>query len=290
MCLLRGMRKPPTSAGGRSTTVSRVNDQRSACVFCGARGSRSREHLMRAKFASLLPVADSMTYHRVGPDGEVTERTIPTSQFGLVVNDVCRGCNQGWLNDLENEVEATLIAVATRQESQIIDVRTRSTIALWMTTRALLRTLQDPGGVAPQELFHAVHDERRVPDGVLVHWTQSDQPIFVGGKNTCVLLETIDDTASARERSRVPRGHHAHLVTYGLEHLFFQVSLATGEGLPFMKRHFAEIHAYLPSAFDLLAPEGYFRTPRGITREQAIACGFSLADFAGIPRPGAPRQ
>ena len=85
------------------------------CIFCGTSGNLSKEHFYSQWMAPLLPAyADpKYSYTHIGQHpqrGEemLADRTKPgnvaTKQFRVV----CRGCNSGWMNDLEQAARLSL--------------------------------------------------------------------------------------------------------------------------------------------------------------------------------------
>lgn len=116
------------------------------CAFCGVAAPLTKEHILRNKFNQTFDgkVGPKFLtiYHR-GEDGQ-TERDI-TSQglpYGSTVKVVCATCNNGWMNDLENDVEADLVRLIRGHYLKFTPAE-RDTLARWTTKTALMRQFQN---------------------------------------------------------------------------------------------------------------------------------------------------
>lgn len=123
------------------------------CVFCHRSPPEvkiSGEHVLRAKLAKILPTEGMSTNWAqkfICPtSGELTEkqRKIPSGPFDHKVNDVCKECNEGWLNrsieiPAEKYIEPAIVGapILTSPEA-------RHFIALWAAKTAAVRGLMDP--------------------------------------------------------------------------------------------------------------------------------------------------
>lgn len=74
------------------------------CLFCRTEsGKRSNEHVFREAFKSRFPATPGLTFSWRSPVGEFERVERPISQFDMTLNAICRECNQGWLESLEDE-------------------------------------------------------------------------------------------------------------------------------------------------------------------------------------------
>jgi hypothetical protein len=75
-------------------------------LVCGCvHGKRSKEHFLRRSFGKVFPKAGELSFS-AETAGSLALRKRPMSELDLALNAVCRDCNQGWLEALENEASA----------------------------------------------------------------------------------------------------------------------------------------------------------------------------------------
>jgi len=90
---------PPSDDKGPRLDRGRASKDASMPVlrlhFCGTVAG----YVLRKAFKSKFPSAPSISFARQWGSG-VEGTKVPNTQFDLIVKDVCRECNQGWLNDL----------------------------------------------------------------------------------------------------------------------------------------------------------------------------------------------
>jgi hypothetical protein len=123
------------------------------CVFCSKSPPEvkmSREHVLRAKLAKVVLGAPKQTdwgQKFIDPTtGELVgrQRRLPQGPFDSVVNDICKTCNEGWLNNCveipaEKYIEPLVIGAPL-----LIDGTAKSSISLWASKTAAVRGLMDP--------------------------------------------------------------------------------------------------------------------------------------------------
>lgn len=93
------------------------------------------------------------------------------------VKEVCRECNQGWLNDLENLVEETIDDLIDDRRSRPLATTDIQSVRIWAFVRSLLLTYLSSRGRAPREIFEQVDCERRVPRGRYVQLAASTHSV-----------------------------------------------------------------------------------------------------------------
>jgi hypothetical protein len=250
-----------------------VNDSEPRCIFCGdANGKRSKEHWLRKAFANQLPGVRSLTYsHFCNGELEVTAPR-PHSQFEITLNIVCRSCNQGWLNDLENEVGPTLQLLLSGHISTITADDLRR-VAFWAYVRAILRTHLSPHGRAPRDLFAAAFRDRSVPRGSYVRLGAATVPIMEAGAHQSATIRT-------------PRGD-GYLAYIGitLGPLIFLVAIGSGPtdvvDLAIKTSRAPEI--WFPNSFILLWPPAVPEWPlHTLSPAQALVSISALSVLRGL--------
>lgn len=155
-----------------------------SCVFCGKSAPEvkmSKEHVMRSALSKYLPAQNKeVNWHqKFRPDGvsEIASRRIktPQSPFDMVVNDVCKVCNEGWLNiNVEMPAEEYL-ARAMQGLRMPLTSNTCRAIALWAAKTAAVRALMDPlpRSIPPSHYLH-MKDALEPPPNTFV-WLASTE-------------------------------------------------------------------------------------------------------------------
>jgi hypothetical protein len=256
------------------------------CLFCGSTtAKRSKEHVLRRAFKDSLPSAPGLTFsHRTRDGLEVVNR--PISQFDMTINNVCRDCNQGWLNDVENAAQVVI------EELTVGNTRTSLTqgevecLGFWAYLRALLRTHVSPRGRAPAALFQAAYRARKVPDGCYVQLGASLGYVLEAGSHQSLSLQ--------------PGDHYLGFVAFGLGALVFLVAIS--DSSPEAARRALDVvqqpGRWFPHRFRGLAPVELPVGPLGVlSPEEAVAAGVSMllrvgawAPFDHFGKPFEPRR
>jgi hypothetical protein len=88
--------------------------------------------------------------------------------FDQTVNRVCKPCNEGWLNDLEKQVEDTLVSAIKGVKTELTHEMSMA-VATWAAKTAAVRSLQDkePQGI-PNEHFRYIYEHRACPPNTAV--------------------------------------------------------------------------------------------------------------------------
>src|SRR5438105_14988233 len=72
------------------------------CIFCGADAKLSREHVFPQWLRELFPDLGEADYLRRIVTFSTDEHHVrPGAPFDVVVRDVCRDCNPGWMEKLQ---------------------------------------------------------------------------------------------------------------------------------------------------------------------------------------------
>jgi len=244
------------------------------CLFCGSTSAkRSREHVLRKAFKSKFPSAPSLSFARQWGSGvEVTE--VPITQFDLIVKDVCRECNQGWLNDLENLVEETIDDLIDGRRGRPLATAEIQSLGLWAFVRSLLLTYLSPRGRVPREIFEQVYRERKVPPGCYVQLAASTHSVWEAGSHQSVRIN--------------PGEHYLGFVAFGLDALLFLTSIC--DSSPDASLLSLDVsrqpRLWFPGSFRWLSPPEVIEAPlRLLSGPQAQVAGVSLALRRGLMTP-----
>lgn len=107
-------------------------------MFCGVEADGTREHVVpkwaRRSFAIPGPVTVLMGRH-----AEPTQPTRQLHALNYVLDDqICAGCNNGWLSKLENDVAGILREMVVRHEARALDGDAQRLLATWAVKTAML--------------------------------------------------------------------------------------------------------------------------------------------------------
>lgn len=188
----------------------------SRCLFCQtASGKRSKEHVFRAAFKARFPAPQGLTFSWRSTAGELELHERPISQFDITINTVCRECNQGWLEDLENAATAVIHELTVgNTHSALSEVEVR-TLGFWAYVRALLLTHAYPRGRAPDSFFESAfraRNEQTIPNGSFVSLGASTHRVFEAGAVQSATMRLGD--------------HYLGFVGFGLDALVFLVAIS----------------------------------------------------------------
>lgn len=269
----------------------------SRCVFCQTTsGKRSGEHVLRRWFKGRIPTSVGLENYQNVAFREIRTRQIPMSPFDVLVNDVCKRCNESWLNDIEQAVGDLIVELANVRTTRVPEAQAAA-LATWAAKTALMMTSLDRsmGANAPPSLFAALFaDPTTPPAGCRVQIGLTASDLFPLGRNQAALALTRDArTGPLSEEVKM------HLVSFTLGTLFFQVSLASNRASDRdLIRAFRAGRKALPGRLHLLWPyehPGDLQMPRNPLQDNEVLWASELLQnspaLAGslldMPRSGA---
>jgi hypothetical protein len=186
------------------------------CLFCrSASGKRSKEHVFRDAFKAKFPAPQGLTFSWRSPRGELEFHERPISQFDITLNAVCRDCNQGWLEDLENDATAVIHELTVGNARTSLSEEDARALGFWAYIRALLLTHVYPRGRAPEGFFTTTfqaRNDRTIPSGSFVSLGTSTHRVFEAGAVQSATLR--------------PGDHYLGFVGFGLNSLVFLVAVS----------------------------------------------------------------
>jgi hypothetical protein len=137
-----------------------------SCVFCG-RAPVSREHVwpqwllkaLRGAFESVEVVRERDVHELSSPE--------------IMVNRVCRPCNEGWMERLESAVRPTLGPMIWAEETpRLLGYPAQRTLATWAFKTALMFDFHFPHDIyrSPPNAFAGLYRDQRPPPTCVI-WT-----------------------------------------------------------------------------------------------------------------------
>ncbi|MFJ5957133.1 hypothetical protein ACIQC5_14415 [Paenarthrobacter sp. NPDC092416] len=243
------------------------------CLFCGSTdGKRSKEHILRRSFEKVFPKADELWFSEQFNE-KVTLRKRPIGQFDLVLKAVCRDCNHGWLESLEDEASDMISQLVFASGDAAFRPHCLERLGLWFYVRALLRTHLSPEGRAPIRLFEEVFASKTVPTACDMKVGLCESSIFEAGAHQSVLL--------GRSRSYV-----AH-VGIGLGPLLFLATIHDGqpEGAELARCVAEAARTWFPGRFLGLNPVNYPGRVEVLTELEGKTAAVSQAILMGMRPP-----
>jgi hypothetical protein len=116
------------------------------CVFCHADGTLSREHVYPRWPKPLFPDFGEADYvRRLVSAASEEEHLRPGKLFDVVVRDVCADCNNGWMADLESQVQPALTSMVL-DRPRVLTAPEQHTLATWATKTMLMLQCSNIGG------------------------------------------------------------------------------------------------------------------------------------------------
>lgn len=108
------------------------------CIFCGERVD-SREHVWPqwlVRIIEPLPGSNKTLFAiRTNKDGQSNRWKRSTPE--LVTKSVCRGCNEGWMSDMEQTTKPILCPMIKGEETTLTTIQ-QTRIAIWMLKVAIV--------------------------------------------------------------------------------------------------------------------------------------------------------
>jgi hypothetical protein len=147
---------------------------RRTCVFCGS-SPLTREHVYPRWLASVLPEqarwrGQDMTV--VAGDQIIaahlpkTTREVPDFFTETTVARVCRGCNSGWMNDLEGAVRSALTMLIQGNKGHVT-VAQSDALAMWVAKTVMMAEFTHPASAAtPADQYEWLFRHRTPPPGM----------------------------------------------------------------------------------------------------------------------------
>jgi hypothetical protein len=244
------------------------------CLFCGCvDGKRSKEHVLRRSFGKVFPKASELSFSAEAA-GSLALHKQPMSQFDLVLNAVCRDCNQGWLEALENEASEMVSQMIFASGHGAFQPEKLQRLGFWFYVRALLRTHVSPQGRAPIQLFGDAFRSQIVPDACSVQVGLCDSYICEAGSHQAVLVGPS-------------KSYVAH-VGVGLGPLLFLASIHDGQpdGVAPARQIAMGPRTWFPDKFIGLHPLSYPQQQmKTLTEQEGMSTAFCQAIFMGLRPP-----
>ena len=107
------------------------------CIFCGAEGKLSREHVFPRWLEELFPDLGEVDYlRRLVTFSTDQHDKRPGPSFDVVVRDVCRDCNHGWMERLESQARPILTPMLL-DVPRVVTAVEEHIVATWATKTML---------------------------------------------------------------------------------------------------------------------------------------------------------
>jgi hypothetical protein len=184
------------------------------CVFCGAAGSLSDEHVVPKWVRKALQIREPVR------EFSGTAYVGAAETLAIVFHEVCVSCNTGWMESLETDtrpVLGPLLLGAAPGTSRVLDPDQQAILATWAVKTSLLLALskfrgQDYGWIPVSTLqwLYRHHDARMPPPGTRV---------WMAGFSTSEVPASVQ-AACLYDASRAPA---AQCVTFSVGCVLFQV-------------------------------------------------------------------
>ena len=141
------------------------------CIFCGADAKLSREHVFPQWLRALFPDLGEADYlRRIVTFSTDTHHLRPGPSFDVVVRDVCRDCNHGWMEKLEARARPILTPML-QDDPRVLTAPEQHVVATWATKTMLTMQGANIGGerIVGLDRYHWFY-ENQTPLSVSYVW------------------------------------------------------------------------------------------------------------------------
>ena len=146
------------------------------CTFCGG-GNLTKEHVLPRWLSKVVSFDNSTGELRGDAEyNEVARRSIPISPGERQVRNVCAGCNQGWMSDLETATEPVLTPLILGEE-RTLTAEEVDVLALWAAKTAVTTqfVMRDSGEI-PRRQAAQIFERQRPAAEMQVFIAQMAEP------------------------------------------------------------------------------------------------------------------
>jgi hypothetical protein len=203
-----------------------------ACVFCGGTPA-TKEHIFPFWLREAVGGGGNATHLRLdgrehGPeigDPLAYDHKREAPEADVAVRTVCAPCNNGWMNDLDHEVEPLIVPLIRNRPSHISD-EDRVLLARWSTKIGMLlehtRARSDLTRRRSLTPPRAYEEFRRtlLPPPETTIWMFRVHPPFIGTVYRTAPASVVVDDADAARALGAPNGT---LTTFAMGMLGFQL-------------------------------------------------------------------
>jgi hypothetical protein len=155
-----------------------------ACIFCGRKGKKSKEHIWPVWMHKHLPligdgenISEVNTFRwkeQIGSKKQTRQGHLTTKKLRVV----CQICNNSWMSELEGEVKPILIKVLGRETIELY-AKEQEILARWIAMKAIIgEHSEKETHITPSEDRRLLRLEKRIPEYfaiyIGVHNTNSD--------------------------------------------------------------------------------------------------------------------
>ena len=166
---------------GKQSTLKRLRRANSRCIFCEQLGV-TKEHIWSQWMHPILgisPDEEAVEFFKVHASkadylGTLRVRNRQGSTATKTVRAVCRDCNHGWMNGLEQEARPVLEALLLGRPVSLLPAG-RELLARWITMKLVVgEHAVHETAVVPQADRSAFMSERQIPNSVRIWIGQID--------------------------------------------------------------------------------------------------------------------
>lgn len=146
-----------------------------ACIFCGSRGKKSKEHIWPVWMHEHLPLLGDGEYvselntfkwkEQIGSRKSTRQGHLTTKKIRVV----CQSCNSGWMSELENEAKPILLKLLGGESIELCAEK-QKTLARWITMKAIIGEHADSDThMTPREDRSLLRLENRIPNYFVIY-------------------------------------------------------------------------------------------------------------------------
>src|ERR1035441_1388071 len=209
------------SPRGYNWEMPRTKRRSRPCLICGT-DDPSREHVIAQWLRKELQLRGLVSEYRM--DVGYKENVTPLRKWdtlAIVLPDVCKGCNNGWMRDLELAVQPILKPMLLGASSRLptyLDAESQTRLAAWALKTSMLLVAKlyknQPAGWLPMDSLRWLKDHRGL------------SPLPPGAKVWLACLDAQREVAAFIKSGTIitDAGESiAHIGTFSVGYAIFQV-------------------------------------------------------------------
>jgi hypothetical protein len=195
------------------------------CIFCGikiTKSNKSKEHVIPQWLLELLQASDMVLSgkHSTFPNNpEIIFSQRNHKIYSLLLGNVCKICNNGWMSELENNTKPLMTAILNDRSPTILAKEQCLTFAKWVfKTAAVLNYAENYKKIIPVNHIHDFYLTNELPLNVKVDMAfcrDTGVNFLIGGNKQ---IATFQKDQNKNELAK------SYIVTLQFNHLLSRIS------------------------------------------------------------------
>jgi hypothetical protein len=155
-----------------------VTSTEAGCIFCG-KTPQTKTHVFRKAWVDRLMVPAQGPFEMVHGSGDLTgaarESNWPAKQFDMAPGAACKGCNEGWMDDIDRAAEQIVEPMVIGHKATIRRFIDQEAVARWVTQVVILIDQTQIVQVVPPEIPRRFYADKKPLAGMVI-WLARTRP------------------------------------------------------------------------------------------------------------------